>query len=706
MRKTSKRLSALLLALVMSLSLSLPALAAEPASSPSSAATDPVNALETAARAAATTAKTYGSATSISWAVWQDGHILTNGTEASPQDPNAGHLAQLGAMGGRTYGIGSVSKIYTTVAVLQLAEQGKLDLDRPVTTYLPAFRMADERYRQITVRMLLNHSSGLMGSSMGSGVLYGDPSTVAADTLLQRLSTQRLKADPGAYSVYCNDGFTLAELVVEAVSGQDFMAYVRANILTPAGLKETYAPGDDFHNQVPIYYGEESRPLPMDCLGTVGTGGIYATAEDLASFGGALTGTTLLKESSLEAMAAPEYRRGLWPDTDAPDALSYGLGWDSVVWFPFSQNDITALVKGGDTQHYHAGLVVLPAYHMAAAVVSSGGVSTYNELAAGQMLIAALKLRGVTVDETAPALPAAQPAAMPQDLLSCAGYYGSLVPYQIEITKEGQLSLTALGMGAPAQVFTYYDDGSFRDETGAAALLRFVEEDNGNTYLYQQAFTPLPGLGGLGTAGYAAVRLPENEIAPEMQAQWDQALGDTDVLPMNERYSSQVYLALSALSAQEEDGEAAAEGIPGYVGALRIEDEAHARYVVQIPGNVGRDGYDLELRRDREGTLWIYQSNGAVYMDSSAAPALAPRNGKASVTIPSSGYAQWYTAGTAAGKLMTVRLPKDSGFWAYDKDWNVIASSVLWGDTTVRLPEGGWVVFAGNPDARFQLSFR
>ena len=116
------------------------------------------------------------------------------------------------------YGIGSVSKIYTTVAVMQLAEDGKLSLDAPVTRYLKDFKMADPRYRDITVRMLLNHSSGLMGSTFDSALLFDDSDPSATDQLLERLSTQRLKADPGAYSVYCNDGFTLAEMVVAQLS--------------------------------------------------------------------------------------------------------------------------------------------------------------------------------------------------------------------------------------------------------------------------------------------------------------------------------------------------------------------------------------------------------------------------------------------------------------------------------------------------------
>ena len=61
--------------------------------------------------------------------------------------------------------IGSVSKMYVTAAVMQLVDQGKVELDAPVTDYIPDFKLADERYKDITVRMLMNHTSGLMGSS-------------------------------------------------------------------------------------------------------------------------------------------------------------------------------------------------------------------------------------------------------------------------------------------------------------------------------------------------------------------------------------------------------------------------------------------------------------------------------------------------------------------------------------------------------------
>lgn len=689
MKQQTKSLSALLLALVLALSLALPVSAAEN------------KALDEAARATVNSALTYGQATQASWAVWQDGKIISSGAQRAKEGGGSEPLE-----GGESgvYGIGSVSKIFTTVAVMQLAEAGKLDLDQPVVKYLPAFKMADPRYKDITVRMLLNHSSGLMGSTISSAMLFDDPTPTATAKLLERLSTQRLKADPGAYSVYCNDGFTLAELVVEAVTDVNFQDYLHENILDKAGLEETYFPDEDFDNRVDIYREGDKRPLPKECLGIVGAGGMYATAEDLAAFGGALTRQGLLKKPSLNAMAAPEYANGLWPDEDSPDALSYGLGWDSVEWYPFTINGVPALVKGGDTQFYHAGLVVLPEHKLAAAVLSTGGVSTYNEMAASQMLISVLREKSEFV-ELRQKLPAAKRADMPKELLDSAGYYGSSTVLHVALSEDGTLTMSYPALpDFPAQKFFYHDDGSFRDERGASAL-RLVKEDNGQTYLYQWTFSDLSGLGYLPGSSYAAMKLPENKVDPAVQAKWDSIMGGA-VLPMSERYSSQVYMALGALLQTSEPGEAV-QTAPGYVGALRIEDETHLRHVVQVPGTGGRDGVDVELRRDKNGAMWLYQTDGGVYMDMNAAPTLSTgTEGKAACTIQPDGYARWYKIGdNADGKTLTVRMPEDAGFWVYDAKGNITASSVLWGDESAKLARKGLIVFAGDPGARFELTF-
>ena len=682
------RWKALVLAFLLAMSLAAPAAAAETETT----AAD----LQTLADTVADYAAQYGGAQSLQYALWQDGEIVLTG-EAGTFSRSENRLMT----GDELYGIGSVSKIYTTVAVMQLVEDGKVSLDAPVTRYLPDFTMADQRYRDITVRMLLNHSSGILGTGLSDAMLFGEASTKAHDTLLEKLSTQRLAADPGAFSVYCNDGFTLAELVVEAVSGMDFMDYVDENILAPLDLDRTFAPGGDFDtgDLAPIYSGTDPRALPADCLNAIGAGGIYATASDLASFGGALTGTELLRESSLDAMAAPEYDRGIWPDSGEPDSLAYGLGWDNMAWYPFCQSDIQALVKGGDTLYYHAGLVVLPEYDMAAAVVSSGGVSTYNQLAANQILIAALAEDGVTVDETVAALPAAEPAEMPAEQMENAGYYGTTsLQYQVEISADGTMTLSYLNYPTtmPAQTFTYYSDGSFRDEAGTV-LISFVEESNGQTYLYQQGTGALPGLGALPTANYAAVKLPENPLSPEVAAAWE-SISTMSILPMNEAYNSQTYLALADAAVTETPKE-----VPGYAGASRIVDETTARSEIQVPGVGSRDGVDYQLE-DRDGVLWI-NTKGSLYMDAAGAPTLFTGSGASYSTIQDDGYARWYQVGAAAGKTMTVQVPANAGFWVYDAAGQVVASSVLWGDTVVTLPEGGLIAFAGDPGARFHLRF-
>lgn len=683
-----KRCAALLMALVLSLSLSVPALAAQTDSA--------VSSLEDTAVSAALAALEYGGATSVQYALWKDGEILLSGSSGVYSKSEDRALTD-----DILYGIGSVSKIYTTVAVLQLAQQGDVSLDVPVTRYLPQFRMADPRYRDITVRMLLNHSSGLMGSGLAGAILFDDADDSAVDDLLETLSTQRLVADPGAYSVYCNDGFTLAQLIVEAVSGQDFMEYVRENILEPAGLESTFAPGDDFDTDLlaKTYSGSDPRPLPQDCLNAVGAGGLYASASDLAAFGGALTDSTLLSASSREAMAVPEYDRGIWPD-DTLDLLSYGLGWDCVSFFPFSQNGIQALVKGGDTLRYHAGLIVLPQHRMAAAVLSSGGSSAYNELAAARLLTEALRQDGVTVDETIPTLPDAQAAPMPAEMTGFSGYYGSTTAqYSVDVSADGKLTLAYLNFPMPAQVFSYYSDGTFRDENNLS-LLSFVTESNGETYLYQKAFGALPGLGVLPMSNYAAVRLPENQVSPEVQTTWD-ALATASFLPLTEPYTSQVYLSLTENAAQVSQ---TPQSVPGYVGSDRITDAASAHYELQLPGTGGRDGYDMTVREENGGT---YLTAGAtLYLAQEDAPELFTGSGWSYSTIQPDGYARWYRIGeSASGTAMSVQVDGEGGFWVYNDQGHLTASSVLWDDTRAPLEQGGLVVFAGEAGSRFHLSF-
>ena len=673
-----KRLGSLLLTGALALSLwVLPAGAAEPEDT-----------LAETAHAAALAAQQYGGAQSVQYALWQDGEIVLTGHAGDYSRTENRALTD-----DILYGIGSVSKVYTTAAILKLSDQGKLRLDAPVTAYLPDFTMADARYKDITVRMLLNHSSGLNGSTMANGFLLNDPDTQAADTLLEELSTQTLKADPGAFSVYCNDGFTLAELVVEAVSGMDFDQYVRQALLEPAGLENTYFPGDDFDaSRLAKTYlsAQDTRALPNESVGVHGTGGIYATASDLAAFGGLVfceDGT--LSETARTASMAEEYANGLWPEDDE-DAVAYGLGWDSVHWYPFAYSDIQALAKGGDTIVYHGGLVVLPEYHVAAAVLSSGGISTYDEMAASQMLIAALAQQGVTVDQTTHTLPAAERAEVPAELMDYVGLYGdSTQATPVTLTEDGVLSAG----GSPLY---YYSDGSFRDEN-QMVMVKFVEADNGQTYLWQKAYASVPGLGELPSSSYIYMNLPDNPVSQEVQSAWDARSGKLYVA-MNLKYTNIQYALALPVAGLATDP----VNMPGYMVFDRMVDANHAEGVAQIPGLDGRDWQNITMT-EQEGVEYL-STCGGLYMDASAVETLYGGSRSWS-TVQADGYARWYRIdSTSAGKTMSVQLPEEGGFAVYDANGAVVAASWAWGDTSAVLPEGGWVVFSGAPDARFILT--
>ncbi len=190
-----------------------------------------------AAEKAALLTEKYGT-TSVQYALIDGGTILASG-QTGLNDP----ARKIPLTKDTMYGIGSTSKMFTTAAVMKLVDEGKIDLDTPVVKYITDFTMKDERYKQITPRMLLNHSSGLQGSSLGNAFLFNDQDAYAHDTLLKQLASQRLKADPGAFSVYCNDGFTLAEILVERVSGMNFTAFIHQHFTQPAvhGSYENFA---------------------------------------------------------------------------------------------------------------------------------------------------------------------------------------------------------------------------------------------------------------------------------------------------------------------------------------------------------------------------------------------------------------------------------------------------------------------------------
>ena len=629
---------------------------------------------------------------SVQYALIDNGQIILSG-QAGKNDMKGKQPLTKDTL----YGIGSVSKMYATAAVMKLVDEGKVDLDAPVVHYVPDFKMKDERYKSITPRMLLNHSSGLQGTEYRNAFLFKDNDTYAHDNLLQQLSNQRLKADPGAFSVYCNDGFTLAEIMVERVSGLSFTEFIHQRFTEPLKLNHTKTPQDKWEDdkRAGLYFPMYQGQLPTESVNVIGAGGISSTAEDMVRFSQLFMGQEkgILSDKAVKAMEQEEYKKGMWPGDEANN-LNYGLGWDSVKLYPFSEYGIKGLVKGGDTFLQHASLVVLPEQKMAVAVLSSGGGSSVNQLMATELLLTALKEKG-TIKDIKPNKSFGKPvkAKMPQDVVKKAGFYGnSGSHFKIEITKNGELIYQS--PYNPKEKYVYTANGSFINENGT---INFVTEKNGRTYLKESTYPSVPGLGQIAMTQYVAEKLEDNVLSKETTAAWAKREGVKFYL-VNEKYSSAQYLVPLLLTTQINRH----DGLEGYWNGRKITGPNTAAHQLQIPGMAGRD--TTESRFYTKGGNEYMEMSGFLYVsETNVKPLDVSQSSK--VTLQANGHARWFTIPQAvAGKMMTVELPSNSSFAVYDEKGLCINFTVVSGNNKVQLPKNGTVVFAGAPNSEFAIT--
>lgn len=630
--------------------------------------------------------------TSIQYAMMDSGEIVESGVGGvySKQENRLLTTENL-------FGIGSTSKMFTTAAMMRLADQGKVDLDRPVTDYIPEFTMADARYKDITVRMLLNHSSGLMGSTYGNGFLFDDADTQAHDTLLADLATQTLKADPGAFSVYCNDGFTLAEIVIERVSGMSFTDFIHQEITGPLSMAHTKTMQDDFDRSSIVRTYNPYAPdqeTPTDAVNIIGTGGVYATAENLCRFAQIFTGEAdVLTDASREATFHKEYADGQWLDVEN-NTVGYGLGWDSVDLYPFNLYGIQAVTKGGDTLLMHNSLIVLPEYGLSAAVSSSGGSSAYCQMLATSLLLDQLEEKGI-ITERLSALDSFTPAeqtALDADMKQYEGLYGdSTSLMRLTMDDAGTLTLTNAYAPTQAQTYIYCGNGLFKHETGALEL-RFIEQ-NGRTYLTYRGYSAIDGLCDVVSETYYLEKLPENAVTDEMQAAWAAREGKAYV-SVTDKASSQLYMSgLPMLGIGTVDG---------YLLSNPLTSGSRADVAIQIPMMGGRDTSPFVFETI-DGAEYVHYTDG-LYMDISAVPDIYTGT-QSHLTIQPNGYNRWYNLPEVLdGKTMSIQGSESTGFVVFNAAGQTVNQSAVTGDTQVILPGGGAIVFCGDAGDRINLT--
>lgn len=195
------------------------------------------------------------------------------------------------------FNLGSINKVFTQIAIRQLAAAGKLDLDSTLTRYWPDYPNADVA-RRVTIRQLLQHRSGIGGNIFGAppGGTRHDVRRLA--DYLPLFVQEPLQFDPGTRSQYSNAGYVVLGLLVERLSGENYYDYVRRHIYEPAGMSRTaHWPVDSLPPNTAVGYthrDSSGAPTPLhhntDLLPGRGSsaGGGYSTAHDLLRFLGAL----------------------------------------------------------------------------------------------------------------------------------------------------------------------------------------------------------------------------------------------------------------------------------------------------------------------------------------------------------------------------------------------------------------------------------
>jgi CubicO group peptidase (beta-lactamase class C family) len=244
--------------------------------------------------------------------VMQDGKVLlqkgygyADVKAKKPVDPNT-----------TIFRLASISKLFTWVSVMQLEEQGKLDLDTDVNRYLD-FQIRPAFNKPITLRNLMTHTGGF--EETVDDIILVDPKK--AVTLRDELvNNQPMRLfPPGEVPAYSNYGVGLASYIVQRISGEPFEQYVQEHIFTPLAMTHSsfYQPLPKALADLPSegYRGNTTKPaVGFELFNPVGAGGISSTASDMGRFGlallsgGELDGHRILKPETLARMWTPQFQ--------------------------------------------------------------------------------------------------------------------------------------------------------------------------------------------------------------------------------------------------------------------------------------------------------------------------------------------------------------------------------------------------------------
>lgn len=339
------------------------------------------------------------------------------------------------------YRVGSISKLFTDMAALQLAEQGRLNVDLPVQTYLPNFSIKQRNgtASAITPRMLMTHHAGLPRDIL-KGFMTTAPEPFSH--VVDQLRDEYADYPPGQTFSYSNLGITVLGSVVEQLSGEPFAARMQREVLLPMGMTHSAFETGVSSSALMAkgYLGD--KPAMEPALRDMPAGGLNASVEDLSHFmsmifaGGVYDGHRILRTETIDEMLRPQNR-----EVPLDRNFHVGLGW---MLSTLGRNTI----QGGGVVAHHAGatrlfqsqLYVLPEHKLGVVVLAnSSAARQVVDRVATEALALELEVKtGIKQPRVQAILATDQPDAK-EDLLRLAGAYTTMVgPVKI-VDKNGKL---------------------------------------------------------------------------------------------------------------------------------------------------------------------------------------------------------------------------------------------------------------------------
>jgi CubicO group peptidase (beta-lactamase class C family)/D-alanyl-D-alanine dipeptidase len=297
------------------------------------------------------------------------------------------------------YRVGSVSKLFTDIAVMQLVEQGKLDLDSPVSRYIPEFAPKNTFGSPITLRELMSHRAGLVREPPVGH--YFDASSPTLEQTIASLNQTSLVFAPGTHTKYSNAGVATVGYVLQQLVKTAYPEYLKSAVLVPLGMHESaFSPEPALMKHLAaseMWSFDGLRFSSPDFqLGEGPAGAMYSTVTDLGKFTSALfAGGGVIKDSTLHQMWTPQF-------STSENTSTFGLG------FHLSQLEGEQEVgHGGAIYGFATQVVMLPGSKLAAIVIASadGANAVVNKIAddALRMMLAQRKHTSASLSpETSP----------------------------------------------------------------------------------------------------------------------------------------------------------------------------------------------------------------------------------------------------------------------------------------------------------------